>query len=254
MERKENVQIVKSKKILFYSRTDRDSLLPPPTVASKVLPKWFKDMPKYRNGDKNFIKRNGEHHNLTIKNCMPFVDSLTGGYLFLLSSDVFVTQTVHGPEFGWQESTPWSPSNIPIIYSDQSTFIPGMPTAPGFDFPNFTWQIGWGITTPRGYSTLFSHPFNRTELPFFTFTAIVDTDKHGGNTNINFGVKTGFEGVIEKGTPIVQVFPFKRDSWKSETPEDPSSYRDRDYKHRVWRDLKLRHWYRDDIWVTKRYR
>ena len=185
---------------------------------------------------------------------MPFLDSLTGGYLFLLSSDVFVTQTQNGAEFGWQDATPWTPSNTPIVYSDQSTFIPGMPTAPGFDFPNFTWQIGWGIKTPKGYSTLFTHPFNRTELPFFTFTGIVDTDNHSGNTNINFGVKTGFEGVIEKGTPIVQVFPFKRDTWKSKIPKNPSSYREQDYKHRVWRDLKLRHWYRDDLWVTKRYR
>ena len=29
-------------------------------------------------------------------------------------------------------------------------------------------------------------------------------------------IKQGFEGVIEKGTPMFQIIPFKREDWKAE--------------------------------------
>ena len=28
-------------------------------------------------------------------------------------------------------------------------------------------------------------------------------------------VKSNFEGVVEKGTPLVQIIPFKRDNWQA---------------------------------------
>jgi hypothetical protein len=32
-------------------------------------------------------------------------------------------------------------------------------------------------------------------------------------------IKEGFEGLIPKGTPFMQMIPFKRDDWKSEFKE-----------------------------------
>jgi hypothetical protein len=46
-------------------------------------------------------------------------------------------------------------------------------------------------------------------------SAIVDSDKFYGSGNIPFFLKADFEGTIEKGTPIAQLIPIKRKSWKA---------------------------------------
>jgi hypothetical protein len=44
----------------------------------------------------------------------------------------------------------------------------------------------------------------------------VDTDTYNGGINFPFVLNDPtFEGLIPAGTPMVQVIPFKRDSWKS---------------------------------------
>jgi hypothetical protein len=45
----------------------------------------------------------------------------------------------------------------------------------------------------------------------------VDTDKYTSPVNFPFVLKNlEFTGLIPAGTPMVQVIPFKRDSWKQE--------------------------------------
>jgi hypothetical protein len=74
----------------------------------------------------------------------------------------------------------------------------------------------WIPKVEDGYSCLILSPINRTELPFYTASAIVDSDKmnysHGGN--LPFYIKKGFTGLIPAGTPMYQIIPFKRESWK----------------------------------------
>ena len=44
---------------------------------------------------------------------------------------------------------------------------------------------------------------------------IVDTDKYVAPVNFPFVINDPkFEGLISKGTPIAQIIPFKRNSWK----------------------------------------
>jgi hypothetical protein len=75
------------------------------------------------------------------------------------------------------------------------------------------WTGNWGWKTPRGYSSLVCHPFNRFDLPFTTMAAIIDSDKMYGSGNIPFFLKNDFEGVIKKGTPYAQIVPIKRKKW-----------------------------------------
>ena len=53
-------------------------------------------------------------------------------------------------------------------------------------------------------------------MPIKTITGIIDTDSLKTFANSPFVIKEGFEGIIEKGTPMFQIIPFKRDSWKAE--------------------------------------
>ena len=61
---------------------------------------------------------------------------------------------------------------------------------------------------------MFTEPTHR-ESVFNILPGIVDTDKFYGPVNFPFTMKNpDFEGLIPKGTFIVQVIPFKRDTWE----------------------------------------
>jgi hypothetical protein len=94
-----------------------------------------------------------------------------------------------------------------------------MPLPEGYDRDALKWSVPWSIKTPPGYSLLFTHPLNRFDLPFYTMSGIVDTDTYEIPVNLPFVIKEGFMGKIEKGTPLAQVIPIKRENWKSSVEE-----------------------------------
>ena len=59
-----------------------------------------------------------------------------------------------------------------------------------------------------------THPFNRFDLPFTTTSGLIDSDGWVTAGNIPFFLREGFEGIIEKNTPVAQLFPYKRESWE----------------------------------------
>ena len=63
-------------------------------------------------------------------------------------------------------------------------------------------------------------------------------------------LKTGFSGIIERGTPMLQIIPFKRESWKS--VEDESILK----QGRIANNLAIntiQHWYKKNAWFKKTY-
>jgi len=72
----------------------------------------------------------------------------------------------------------------------------------------------WLIKTPPGYSCLFIKPMNRVETRFDIIAGIVDTDDYVNTINFPFILnKKDEQFLIKKGEPMVQVIPFKRNSW-----------------------------------------
>jgi hypothetical protein len=131
------------------------------------------------------------------------------GYLFVTWEDIHVTKLPDGSvsiSFG---------SDTPVFNVRGSDSGRTMPRPAGYRDEHFAWASPWGWKTPRGYSTLVTHPLNRFDLPFITTSGIVDSDVFFGSGNIPFFLKDGFEGVIPKGTPYAQVIPIKRASWLS---------------------------------------
>jgi hypothetical protein len=94
---------------------------------------------------------------------------------------------------------------------------------PQFEHPHgyyknhFAWFPEWAIKVPNGYSVLYSSPFNRYDLPFITVSGIIDNDKVNLPGSMPFFVQEGWTGVVPAGTPYVQMIPFLREDWKSET-------------------------------------
>lgn len=177
-----------------------------PMPASSMLPQWWKDMPIYANGKASIDI--DPCPSVTAKRCFPLLDGLTAGYIMPLWADIMVKQTESGPCIHWLTSDPV----VEAWHPDQSSTyeIPE-----GFSNTVFKYFHGWVIKTPPGYSCLITHPIGYKKMPIHTLSGVIDTDSLDTFANSPFLVKEGFEGIIEKGTPMFQIIPFKRDNWKS---------------------------------------
>lgn len=92
----------------------------------------------------------------------------------------------------------------------------GMKVPIGFSKYHFHWAVNWGPELPKGYSAIYLNPLNRFDLPFFNTSGIIDNDVVFTPGNLPFFIQEGYNGVIKKGTPYLQVVPFKREDWQSE--------------------------------------
>lgn len=215
----------------------------PPKPSNQFLPDWYKKMNFYTNGDKiPFSLKTGT--NLTIKSCTPVLDLITAGYMITLDSDVICTdKSEYEHRIMWK-----SDREVITVHPNnqfKELFIPD-------EFEKdlaYKWdkEMSWGILTPPGYSLLVSHPFYRFDLPFFTLPAIVDADEMKRPFNLPFLLRKDFNGIIERGTPIAQVIPFKRENWKSEIEKEVDEYAEfnkEDLNSKIFRSYKSRWWHK----------
>jgi hypothetical protein len=175
------------------------------------MPDWWKDMPLYAEGATSF--KLDPMPNVTAKRCFPLLDSITAGYIVSLWSDVLVTRDERG--FPWVNGA----TSTPVLEPWPDHQLEGFEIPKGYSKPVFKNLHGWIIKTPPGYSCLMTHPIGYPNLPFRTLAGVVDTDTYSSFVNVPFVIEDGFEGIIERGTPMFQVIPFKRESWKAEYTE-----------------------------------
>lgn len=200
-----------SNKINFIPATKGvELLISPPKPAKFYIPDWFKNIPGVN--EKNLIVNEGGIPQVNVKNCIPFFDGFTSGYIQETWVDIYIDTDSDGDVIFNQASIV-----TPTIMSFREKS--DMPIEKDYYNFEFTWFQSWMPKLPEGYSCLFLNPINRIELPFYTTSAVVDSDKmnysHGGN--IPFYIKKGFTGLIPAGTPMYQMIPFKRESWSMST-------------------------------------
>lgn len=193
--------------LIFRCPPELDPLLPRPIPAVRGLPDWFKALPQ-----KAYNPTMGAETQ-TVKKCPPFIDAMTYGFLIPLVTDL----EVRDGEFSWDFKVPEGfvseYSHSPIGFHDPSQAA----NTPFADDDRFIVKFNnfWTIEAPKGYSLLFTHPVNRTDLPFTTITGLVDCDTFY-DTPVNFPARwhdTSFNGVLPRGTPVAQCLPVKRESW-----------------------------------------
>jgi len=193
--------------ITFRCAPELEPILPPPIPAVRGLPDWFKSMPQ-----KAFNPTMGDEAQ-TVKKCPPFIDAMTYGFLIPLVTDL----EVRDGEFSWDFQVPENfvseYSHSPIGFHDSSQVV----DTPFADDDRFIIKFNnfWTIEAPPGYSLLFTHPVNRTDLPFTTITGLVDSDAFY-HSPVNFPARWDdmtFNGVLPKGTPVAHCIPVKRESW-----------------------------------------
>jgi hypothetical protein len=221
-----------------------------PRPAAQSIPGWYKDMPVHMDGEKEtgLNKESVAVSNLTLKGCNPFLDALTSGYIFTLPFDIEFRRDYNG-SLGIRWAT-----NINFIGGHGADQAPGLPGPIGGTETLLKWRPGWRIITPKGYSALFTHPLNRHDLPFRTFSGVVDTDMYELGVEFPFQLLNTIDKdifILEKGTPICQVIPFKRENWESEeVPFDEKANKVNGFKLKS----KIVRSYKSQFWQKKTYR
>ena len=196
-----------SKEIEFLAQDDHVwNVRPRPYPAIKNMPQSWKDIPVYANNQKK-LNTNEQPH-VTVKRCVPTIDALGAGYYVPLWADILVKQDNGVPSLSWNTMSRvagvWHPSQVSSFeFKD------------GYSRVAFKNLHGWTIKTPPGWSCMFIHPIAYPNLPFEVIPGIVDTDVFNVDINVPFIIKEGFEGIIERDTPMFQVVPFKRETWNS---------------------------------------
>lgn len=170
-----------------------------PVPAKLAMPEWFKRLPAV---DKSVVS--ASNNGLTVKRCMPFLDAMTLGFILPLAASVRL-QVMDG---GQKVDAGWEFDKT-MVSNHGSYQVSGHPFGkrPPMKFHNY-----WTIKTPPGWSCLFVAPLNRPQMPVEIIAGVVDTDSYASLINFPF-FATGEDGVhkLEKGTPLVQVIPFRRE-------------------------------------------
>lgn len=197
--------------------------VPCPQPAKNFIPEWYKNI----KAGKDIVN---------VKKCIPFLDSMSSGYIQTTWSDIKVIEEKDGPKVVFD-------SNVPLFFYREASH---MPVDSAFYNIEFVWKRPWSTILPDGYSALVVHPLNRVDLPFITLSGIVDFDKsiHAPIGNIPFYIKKGFTGTIPAGTPMFQIIPIKREEWVSESQEYSNGFWQRKtversgivdfYKKKIW--------------------
>ncbi len=197
-----------------YIRNNKDFL---PIPAKLNVPDWYKKL-QHTPAKK------------TIKGCVPFLDSLTAGYLLKMPIDYYI---IHNVEYDGEKKSGAIVSlrfnskmsnNLNLNYDgNEETHeyqqLEGSPHVEKNKKHKFHKILNpWIIKTPPGYSTLFLPPLNNTDDRFSIIPGIVDTDTFEREINfpivINGDKYESLKSLVKAGTPYVQVIPFKRESWK----------------------------------------
>ena len=204
-----------------------------PTPIKLNIPEWYK---KLEHGTRN--TRAPEYENMiywkTVKGCMPFLETLTSGYLLRLPVDYFIqhgtikdddgtpvvkvmTSLESEGESMYQAAKGLNINALATHHPLQLEGSPFFKKNGGLAFSKIT--NPWHIKTPPGYSCLFLNPLNNEEQDRFSIIpGIVHTDQY--QVEVNFPIVVNHEKygncefLIPKGTPYAQVIPFKRDDWK----------------------------------------
>lgn len=236
--------------IEFNSFYDQDFYLPKP--SKDEIPNWFKKAKPYLEENVDVEGTLYPSELSTIKRCPPVFDAITTGYILFLQNDISFKN--------YKENKMWTFAgtiqhmNNLTIAPIESHGLPQLQNHPKSDMVGdyaLKFMQPYGIKTPKGYSCFFTTPIHR-DLPFRIFEGVVDTDSFTIPINFPFYfVDKKFEGVIEAGTPIAQIFPFKRTPFAMKIGAKQNSETNPVLKHK---SSKFKNVYRNHYWSRKEYK
>jgi hypothetical protein len=248
------------KEIEFSAHEDYFALKEDYPIPAKLnIPEWYKNL---------------EHNvlNKTVKGCMPFLDTLTSGYLLKMPQDFHVRHNVDnknekGEKFKDSFQTFGLHDHLKLLTNKSLNLNSGIEVhsvkqVEGSSFldknknlPFYKILNPWKIKTPKGYSCLFVPPLNNSDDRFSIIPGIVDTDTFPNEINfpiiINGDKYPILETTIKKGTPYVQIIPFKRNNWKMIL----KSRKQKEVQNsKIFYGLKVLNIYKEKYWNKKSWK
>lgn len=219
--------------IEFLCRPEDEGVIAPPVPAVQHLPDWFRKIPAI---DQNEVTPG--NNGLTVKRCMPFLDAMSSGWIIPLAAEVRLEIKDGGKivNAGWE-------FDRTMVSNHGAHQVAGNPKQPS---PPCKFHNYWSVRTSPGWSCLFVPPVNRPAQPFECVAGLVDTDTYVADIHFPFFAHAP-DGVytIEKGTPLVQVIPVRREALAvkaSVRAETPAEAAEREKVHRS--TLAGAGWYR----------
>jgi len=214
-------------KFIANERSAEDTF--PPVPIKKVIPDWYKNLGRYQldkklSYDARFLIDN-DYPTVpqTAKGCIPMRDYLMSGYVIRAQADVLVKQE-GGDLITGCTRWAWFSRNQSLLSMNYHNFDQLPVPLNGKKNSYIKFKTPWGIQTPKGYSCLLYQPELFFETRFKLFPAIVDTDTYNFTVEFPGLITTADESfLIEAGTPLIAVFPFKREGWKMETSYNEQS-------------------------------
>jgi hypothetical protein len=218
---------------------------PTPYPANKDVPDWYKAMPVE-------VEAEGVTEG-SVKNCPPFLEALTCGYIVPLADDMAITLDKDGRLYGQSPSfrdDTIVPRSSHMFQAHKPVQVKGSPME---NFPILKIFNPWLIRTSPGYSTLFMAPLNRFQMSLYPLAGLVETDAFYREVSFTsvLTIARGTTVKFPRGMPFVQAIPIKRDEFQSGVvPLDAIEYKDvvhnslasnKDYyKHLFWKRKSYR--------------
>ena len=172
-----------------------------PRAASDYFPNWMKDLRKAAQTS----------NALNMSDCLPAIECMLQGIIVEFPCDMTFEYTGIGENFA--KIITCTHIGYPIIGGHESDQYKKS------EFENYNIiKIGlpWVFTVPKGYSCLFTQPFNRNgKKDAFCLSGAVRSDTYYNMVNIPFAIhlKNVKDSIsFKKGDPLVQIIPFLRET------------------------------------------
>jgi hypothetical protein len=227
---------------------DSELLVNKPTPTKQNVPDWYRKQPSYVNKDE-FLKKGVSGS--TIKKCMPIFDAMTAGYTIYCPVDIYVDATDPSKlEYNIPIAIAGLKKEIFTTHSPEQ--VTHYPMSSNVHKDVLRINPMWSVKTSPGYSSLFTVPMHQPVVPFTLVPGIIDTDSYMSEGFLSFKIDNTFKGIIEKGTPIAQVIPFKRESWTSEIIDYADSKENQKQQRMLIRS-KFFNYYKNNFWHKKEW-
>jgi len=172
-----------------------------PKPSNDCFPSWIKDLRKEKLVD----------NKLNVSDCLPAIEAMLQGIIIEFPVSMTFEYLGNHPKLG--KMIACDHKGYPIIGGHEFSQYKG---AEFQDLHVVKIGLPWVIEVPKGYSCLFTAPFNRSgNAEAFCISGVVRCDRYYNMVSVPFAIplkKKGDVVSVERGRPFVQIIPVKREN------------------------------------------
>ena len=172
-----------------------------PKPSNDYFPSWIK----------GFRKDKLANNKLNMADCLPAIEAMLQGIIIEFPKTMTFEFLGDHPKLG--KMIACDHKGYPIIGGHEFSQYKG---AEFQDFHVVKVGLPWVIEVPKGYSCLFTAPFNRSgNAEAFCISGVVRCDRYYNMVSVPFAIplkKKGDVVSVERGRPFVQIIPVKREN------------------------------------------